>query len=65
MEIQPQNPEFGNNPENFHLCIIQLTLFPPFTMIAVCSLICLCTLVSFISFNMSPDQTATLLCLLP
>ena len=20
MESQPQNPEFGNNPENFHLC---------------------------------------------
>ena len=21
MESQPQNPEFGNNPENFHPCI--------------------------------------------
>ena len=21
MESQPQNPEFRNNPENFHLCI--------------------------------------------
>ena len=20
MESQPQNPEFKNNPENFHLC---------------------------------------------
>ena len=20
MESQPQNPEFRNNPENFHLC---------------------------------------------
>ena len=20
MESQPQNPEFGNNPENFHPC---------------------------------------------
>ena len=24
MESQPQNPEFGNNPENFHPCF---TLF--------------------------------------
>ena len=22
MESQPQNPEFRNNPENFHPCII-------------------------------------------
>ena len=21
MESQPQNPEFKNNPENFHLCV--------------------------------------------
>ena len=21
MESQPQNPELGNNPENFHLCL--------------------------------------------
>ena len=21
MESQPQNPEFRNNPENFHLCV--------------------------------------------
>ena len=21
MESQPQNPEFGNNPENFQLCM--------------------------------------------
>ena len=21
MESQPQNPEFRNNPENFHLCL--------------------------------------------
>ena len=24
MESQPQNPEFRNNPENFHPCIIFL-----------------------------------------
>ena len=23
MESQPQNPEFRNNPENFHPCYIQ------------------------------------------
>ena len=22
MESQPQNPEFSNNPENFHPCIL-------------------------------------------
>ena len=22
MESQPQNPEFINNPENFHLCML-------------------------------------------
>ena len=24
MESQPQNPEFRNNPENFHLCKIKI-----------------------------------------
>ena len=24
MESQPQNPECGNNPENFHPCIYEL-----------------------------------------
>ena len=24
MESQPQNPEFKNNPENFHPCIFQM-----------------------------------------
>ena len=23
MESQPQNPEFRNNPENFHPCILE------------------------------------------
>ena len=26
MESQPQNPEFRNNPENFHTCKPTLTL---------------------------------------
>ena len=26
MESQPQNPEFRNNPENFHLCIAYVTV---------------------------------------
>ena len=24
MESQPQNPEFRNNPENFHPCVCQI-----------------------------------------
>ena len=24
MESQPQNPEFRNNPENFHPCLLSL-----------------------------------------
>ena len=28
MESQPQNPEFKNNPENFHPCIICSSLKP-------------------------------------
>ena len=28
MESQPQNPEFRNNPENFHPCIYKLHIFP-------------------------------------
>ena len=24
MESQPQNPEFRNNPENFHPCILKM-----------------------------------------
>ena len=27
MESQPQNPEFRNNPENFHPCISQRRVF--------------------------------------
>ena len=26
MESQPQNPEFRNNPENFHPCMQDLTV---------------------------------------
>ena len=26
MESQPQNPEFRNNPENFHPCTINITV---------------------------------------
>ena len=33
MESQPQNPEFSNNPENFHLCThtfqVSSRLMPP------------------------------------
>ena len=29
MESQPQNPEFRNNPENFHLCIIYVKYCSP------------------------------------
>ena len=25
MEIQPQNPEFRNDPENFHSCVVNLS----------------------------------------
>ena len=28
MESQPQNPEFRNNPENFHPCIYVVILKP-------------------------------------
>ena len=28
MESQPQNPEFRNNPENFHPCTYYFCLFP-------------------------------------
>ena len=35
-----------------------ITPFPPFRTNVVCSLICFCTLVTYISNNMSPDQTA-------
>ena len=31
MESQPQNPEFRNNPENFHPCNIHLK-FPDFSL---------------------------------
>ena len=27
MKSQPQNPEFRNNPENFHPCVCMCTLF--------------------------------------
>ena len=50
MESQPQNPEFRNNPENFHPCKLKhgkqhavlqmklLTFSPPVTTFVVCSL---------------------------
>ena len=28
MESHPQNPEFRNNPENFHPCVSKVTWFP-------------------------------------
>ena len=39
MESQPQNPEFRNNPEKFHLCIsmnyipLQTCLIPAISML--------------------------------
>ena len=33
-----------------------LTLFPLFTTIVICSLLCLCILVAYIANNMDPDQ---------
>ena len=32
MESQPQNPEFGNNPENFHPCRIAYFELEKFTL---------------------------------
>ena len=29
MESQPQNPEFRNNPENFHTCVLNTTALVP------------------------------------
>ena len=28
MESQPQNPEFRNNPENFHSCKLPIKIIP-------------------------------------
>ena len=39
---------------------IWLNLFPLFTTTAICSLICLCTLVAYFANNKNPDQTAIL-----
>ena len=27
MESQPQNPDFRNNPENFHICYQEFSLY--------------------------------------
>ena len=29
MESQPKNPEFKNNPENFHLCVMPVDYTVP------------------------------------
>ena len=40
MESQPQNPEFKNNPENFHSCILQyFNFFPLFIDMELSALI--------------------------
>ena len=39
MESQPQNTEFRNNPENFHLCIIiviYFLIYQPRVLVAMC-----------------------------
>ena len=30
MESQPQNPEFMNNPDNFHPCIMMIRIYTVF-----------------------------------
>ena len=35
MESQPQNPEFRNNPENFHPCRLGYRQIPIFQLVAV------------------------------
>ena len=45
MESQPQNPEFRNNPENFHPCTVKNVCFfthAPLKMFVFSVLLCLC-----------------------
>ena len=42
MESRPQNPEFRNNPENFHPCIVGLFFFLSVSGVCISFSVCLC-----------------------
>ena len=55
MESQPQNPEFRNNPENFHPCTTLLVTL----IMEICSIPVVSKHIQSVYNTVDPDQIAS------